>query len=335
MRRLPTLALISLLLLVVPARAQQSSSSISETIERVGEAYARLYVQPVVDAVGAGLGSGLFQTAEVGRGLLPGVDLYLGVKAFGIIIPDESRSLSLTYRTTETFTYRGETYQADVTFRIEGAPTAFGEEEPGTVTAKATFETRNGRRIDTTATFALLPGVFNSSVAPLAVPQAGVGLPLLNTHLTVRYLPPVSFGNYGSIQLIGAGLRHEISAYLPVLPFNLSVQGAYQQISVEDEGRGEVTNISMIAANISVSKTLAIVTFYGGLQVERTTADVAYTFIPDDPDLEPQEIAFSLTGANTARVLAGVSLHLGPVVLNADYSQGQRRVLSAGLGLSL
>lgn len=332
MRRTLAAALALLLLssAAAPARGQ-SSSTLGETIERVGSAYARLYVQPVVDAVGAGVNSGFVHTAGVGGGLLPGVDLYLGVKAFGVFVPEEDRSLSLEYRTVEAFTYQGTTYEAPVTYRIEDAPTAFGEEESGLVTAEASYETADGRTINETTTLETLPGVLNASVAPLAVPQAGIGVPLLNTQLTVRYLPRISYRDYGSVRLLGAGLRHEISAYLPALPFDLSVQGFYQNISVEEADGHQVVDATMLAGNLAASKTLAVVTFYGGLQLERTTADLAYTFVPDER-LPPQQLAFDLTGDNTVRALAGLSLGLGPVVLSVDYSQGQRSVLSTGLG---
>ncbi|PSQ83468.1 MAG: hypothetical protein BRD40_01980 [Bacteroidetes bacterium QS_1_65_9] len=48
-----------------------------------------------------------------------------------------------------------------------------------------------------------------------------------------------------------------------------------------------------------------------------------------------RSIAFGLTGASSFRALAGVSVGLGPAVLSVDLSQGERTVLSAGLGISL
>jgi hypothetical protein len=315
------------------ARAQ-SSPGLGDTIGRVGENYAALYMQPVVDAVGANLNSGFFHTADVGTGLLPGVDLYVGVKGFGTLIPDEDRSLSLRYQTTEEVTYEGETYEADVTFNIDDAPTAFGETETGTVTGTAVYEA-NGEERSETRSFETLPGVFDSPVLPLGVPQVGVGVPLLGTHVSLRYLPRIGYGDLGSVQLTGGGLRHDVSSYIPLLPFSLAAHGFYQSVSIEDGDEGEVVNATAYAAGVSASKSLLLFTFYGGLQWERTTADVAYTFDPPTSELAPQSITLDLTGENSVRALAGVSFGLGPAVINVDFSQGQRSVLSAGLGVAL
>jgi hypothetical protein len=334
-------ALVGLLLIGAiagaPARAQ-SSGTFGETLQRVGEDYAERYAAPVVDAAGAGLNSGLFHTAGVGNGLVPGVDLYLSVKAFGTQVPDADRSLSLRYQTQESITLsdgRQCTSRGDVTYEIDGAPTAFGERDPGTVSAEGIFECDDGTVVDSSATLDLLPGVFDSGIAPLAVPQAGVGLPLTGTHVMVRYLPNIRYRDYGTVGFIGGGVRQEVGRFLPFMPLDVSVYGFYQSLTIAGEDDVDASvDASAVAGGLSVSKTVLLFTFYGGLQAERTTADLNYTFEPTG-DLAPQNIGTSFTGANTVRALAGVSVGLGPVVLSADLSQGQRSVVSAGLGLSL
>lgn len=322
------------------ARAQ-TSETLGETLEEVGEDYAELYTQPVVDAVGMGLNGGFFHQSKVGGGLLPGIDIYAGVKAFGVFVPEEDQTLSLTYRTEETVTYRGETYTADVTYEIDDAPTAFGEEEAGTVTGTAVFVDENGNEQTEQRSFETLPGVFNTSTVPLGVPQVGVGVPLIGTHVSVRYLPRIEYQDLGSLQFTGVGVRHEISNYVPLLPFALSAHGFYQTLSIEESGEDgtedrEVVNATAYALGVSASTSAGPLTLYGGLQYENTTADLSYTFNPEeDGDAAPREITLDLTGENTYRALAGVSLGLGPLVLNVDYSQGQRSAVSAGLGLSL
>jgi hypothetical protein len=316
-----------------PAHAQEDSDDgLAGALGGVGEEYGRRYVQPLVNAAGADLNSGFFHKASVGGGLLPLVDVYVGVKTFGSLVPESDQSLSLRYQTQQEVTYDdGETYVADVTYDIDEAPTVFGEQEPGEVTSTATFQADGQERTQETS-LDLLPGVYETSIVPLATPQVGVGLPMIGTHVSVRYLPSISYQNVGSLQFAGAGLRHDVSGYIPLLPLGLSAYGFYQNLSVEDDDAGEVLDLSAYALGMAASKSFLVATVYGGLQYERTTADVAYTF---DPPGGTRSIAFGLTGASSFRALAGVSVGLGPAVLNVDLSQGERTVLSAGLGVSL
>jgi hypothetical protein len=183
----------------------------------------------------------------------------------------------------------------------------------------------------------LLPGL-DMGTAPLAVPQVGVGLPYTGTRLSLRPIPNLRYRDYGTIEFFGGGVRQEITRFLPMLPLDLSAHLFYQSISVEEEILGaegtEFVSASTWAGGLSASKTLSVVTFYGGLQFERTNANLNYTFVPG-AGLEARTIDLDFSGANSFRVLAGASLGLGPVVLNVDVSQGQRSVLSAGLGFQL
>ena len=332
--------LLAALLIAVPGalapRAACAQRSLDDVIQQASEEYGVRYAQPLVDAVGANLNSGFFHKARVGGGLLPGVDVYLGVKAFGTLIPDEDRSLSLRREGISTeATFNGQTCRSDdVSYEINEAPTVFGERTRGIATISGTFTCENGSSENVSERIELLPGAVNTPIAPLAVPQAGVGIPLLGTHLTVRYLPRIPYGDLGSVQFAGAGLRHEVSSYIPLLPFAFSVHGFYQSLSIADGGENEVANASAYAAGVSASKSLLLFTVYGGLQVERATTEVNYTFDPGG-GFDPQPLSFSLTGENTFRALAGVTFGLGPLAVNVDFSQGQRSVLSAGLGLSL
>jgi hypothetical protein len=318
-----TLLLAGALAAGSPAHAQEDADDgLAGALDDVGEEYGRRYVQPLVNAVGADLNSGLFHKASGGGGLLPLVDVYVGVKAFGSLVPESDQSLSLRYTQTETVGGRDE----DVTYNIDDAPTVFGEEEAGTVTTTVNGEER---------TFDTLPGVYETSIVPLATPQVGVGLPMIGTHVSVRYLPSISYQNVGSVQFAGAGLRHDVSSYIPLLPLGLSAYGFYQNLSVEEDNAGEVLDLSAYALGVAASKSFLVATVYGGLQYERTTAEVAYSFDPPGDEIDAQSVAFDLTGENSFRALAGVSVGLGPAVLNVDLSQGQRTVLSAGLGVSL
>ena len=333
-----TLLLAGALAAGSPAHAQQSSDELADALEEVGAAYGERYVQPAVNALGADLNSGFFHKATVGEGLLPLVDVYAGVKAFGTLVPEEERTLSLSDQTQQEVTYRGETYLADVTYEIDEAPTIFGEQEPGQVTSTATFQA-DGQERTKEGSLDLLSGVYEAPAVPLGTPQVGVGVPMIGTHVSVRYLPRISYGGLGSVQFAGGGVRHDVSSYIPLLPFGLSAYGFYQTLSIEGDQAGEgldlSADLSAYALGVSASKSFLVATVYGGLQYERTTAEVAYSFDPPGDEIDAQSAAFDLTGENSFRALVGASVGLGPAVLNVDLSQGQRTVLSAGLGVSL
>ncbi|MEX0821302.1 MAG: DUF6588 family protein [Rhodothermales bacterium] len=321
------------------------AQDLGELVDGVGRSYAELYMQPLADGLGADLNSGLFHTARIGGGLLPLVDLYVGAKVMGALVTDADKTFDLSYRTEQVFRASdGRRYTVPVTFEIANGPTVFGRREPGTATVSINETVSNGPDgvrgtsddvvIDTTATFDVLPGLIDTPVAPLIVPQFGFGS-IAGTDLVVRYLPRIGHDEFGSIGLIGVGVRHSISQYLPLLPVNVTGQFMWQKLSIENQADDEIFSASAWAANIAASRRLLILTVYGGLQMEGSSVDIDYTFEPEDPDLPSQSVAFDLTGDNTFRVLGGIALGLGPIVINADAAVGQRSVFSAGVGLSL
>lgn len=327
-------------LLPTPASGQD----LGELIEGVGSAYSELYLQPLADALGADMNAGLFHTARIGGGLLPLVDVYVGARLMGTFISDDDKTFDLTYDTEQVFRASdGQEYVVPLTFQIVDGPTFFGDGSPGMVTADV-HETvspgpdgRNGTSddvtIDTTAAFDLLPGLTGTPIAPLIVPHVGVGS-IAGTDLVLRYLPRVGLGDYGSVGLVGVGVRHSVSQYLPLLPISLSGQIMWQKLSIEAPEQDEIFAASAWAANVAVSKSLLLLTVYGGLQIERSSIDVNYTLLPNEPQLS-RSIAFGLRGDNAVRLIAGAAFGLGPFVVNIDGAIGNRIVVAAGVGLSL
>ena len=318
-------AVLALSFLSSPAHAQ--SDDLSEALGNIGEEYATNYTQPVTDALGAGLNAGLFRTAEVGgRGLVPALDVYVGVSAMG----------AFTSGSADSFQPEDEQFTTDngrtvtITYNPDRVPTAFGEENsPGTATISD--EQGNSTEVE------LPPGLLNTSIAPLAVPQVGVGT-LLGTDAQLRYLPETSISSYGSVSLFGLSVRHSLSQYIPLSPVDLAVQGTWQSLSVSGNEQDGVVDASGWALNAQVSKSLPVapITFYGGLQYEQFGVDVNYTFRPTDgSDLGQSEIAFEQDASNSVRALAGVSVSLAVFQFNVDYALSANNTVSAGLGLTL
>lgn len=326
MRSATSLALFSVVILTLlpasPVHAQRTNW--------VGQQYADNYTQPLVDALGANLGAGLFRTAEVGGGEGPirGVDLYVGVTGMGTPTAGSETAFQLGQDQVETDD--GQT--VTITYPDQDLPSVFGEEtSPG----NAIISDGNPETPD--EELELPPGLWNTSIAPFAVLQVGAGT-VFGTDAQLRLLPNTRVGDYGSFSLFGVSVRHSLSQYVPASPVNLAVQGTWQTLSFADGDKGpdleENVNAGGWALNAQVSKSLpaAPVTFYGGLQYEQFGVDASYTF---RTNAGTSTVSLEQDASNSVRALAGVSATLSLVQVNVDYALGANNTVSAGLGITL
>ena len=84
--------LLGVALFAVPAQAR---GSLGDAFNAVGQQYADQYARPVTGALGANLNAGLFRTAEVGGdGILPVIDIHVGVMGMGALIAGSSSSFA-------------------------------------------------------------------------------------------------------------------------------------------------------------------------------------------------------------------------------------------------
>lgn len=340
--------LLVALLSAGPTHAQfqdaNSLDNLSEALKGVTGTYADSYVQPVSDAFGAGMNSALFRTADAGGGILPKIDIYVGVSVTGTLmarsnrtfLPMDGEAINLANRTVLT-EYTG-----------GAAPTAFGS--TNTPDAQVQFrDEQTGlllREDPTDPTSApvrltLPPGVVDTPVAPLIIPQIGAGT-AFGTDVMLRYLPKTRLKSYGTIGVFGLGIRHSISQYIPMSPVDLAVQGVYNSVTLEDQAlEGDVLDASGYAINLQASKSLPVlpVTFYGGLQYETFSAEYAYEFDPasfsNSSDIDPVSFTLDQDASNSVRGLAGVSITLAVVRINADYSLAANDVVTLGIGVQL
>jgi hypothetical protein len=325
-------------LLAAPAQAQDNGDGedgLGETLEQVGELYGKPYVQPLVDGIGADLNSGLFQSADVSGGMLPLVDVYVGLKGFGAFVGSGSESFDLQLEDGESFQIPnsdGEEVIIDGDQTLEDLPTFFGTDQPG----ERELNVRGRGGFNETVEFEPIQGFLQTSVTPLAAPHVEIGSSVIGTSLTLRYIPhalSAAYQDYGSIGMYGVGVRHDIGQYVPLLPMSLAAQVMYQNVNVRDTDDAEVLAINNWAGNVAVSKSFFVATIYGGLQLESAGVTVDYD-IPR-PNSEPIPINYELNGANSVRALAGVSIHPGPVAFNVDFSLASVPVITAGVGLTL
>ena len=322
--------LVALAVLIVPPSQAQDRDvdELGGALSSIGQQYADNYTQPVTDALGANLNAGLFRTAEVGgEGIVPVIDLYVGVAGMGALTSGSADSFAPESETITTDDGR----MLDVSYQPDQVPTVFGEESsPGQAVI-------TDRASGTSETVRLPPGLLNTPIAPLAIPQIGAGT-VFGTDAQVRFLPETSISDYGSVSLFGLSVRHSLSQYIPLSPVNLAVQGTWQSLSLSGSdgsiNSGEIVDASGWALNAQVSKSVPVapITFYGGLQYEQFGVDVGYTF---QTSAGTSTVSFEQDASNNVRALAGVSVTLAVIQVNVDYALASNNTVSAGVGIAL
>ncbi|MDM7926586.1 MAG: hypothetical protein QUS35_11280 [bacterium] len=286
------LSVLVILAVVAPVHAGEVEDFVSKYTGENGEGY----MQPLADAFGASLNSGLYHDARISR---VRIRLYVGMEAMMATVgPDQ-----------KTFKAKTENFSPEQTVE---APTLFGKNEPVTVTG-------------TGGTVYTFPGGMNFKRLPIAVPQATIG-GIAGTDLTVRWFATSSAKDLGDIKLMGWGVRHSLSQYMPLLPLVDIAAGYYSQsFKVGDIVDAKATLISLQA---SVTKTVLVV--YGGVGFESSKLDVAYEH--NEAGSEPVKIGFELEGKNKMRMTVGAGLNLPGINIHGEYNIGTQSVLSAGFG---
>jgi hypothetical protein len=354
MRHRSTVFGLALLLsiVLVPSSAsaqappQDDLSDLGNALQTISEGYADNYVQPITNTFGAGVNAGLFRSADVGNGLIPGfpLNVYLGVNVSGPLTSSLNETFTPFGGGTEEFTVQQNgtprTFVADYTGTGD-VPTVFGETEP----PNGRLVIRDKQTGAIVADARAPQGLLDTPIAPLIIPQLGVGS-VFGTDVQVRYFPKseLSFAgsSYGTVGVLGLAVRHDIDQWFPVpLPLNLAIQGAWNQFSLENtlDGRNttqEVLDASGWAVNFQASKGLPVapITFYGGVQYETFSVDYDYTLpLNNAPDAD---ISLSQDAENTVRGLVGVTFTAAVVRINVDYAIGnEQNIVTTGLGVRL
>lgn len=372
-RLISAVALLLCVGLASPAHAQfdpsdvESFDDLARALQFVGNRYADSYVQPITDAFGSGMNAGLFRTASKNSGLIPKLDIYVGAYVSGAFLNDNQKAFDARFTDTTpsgdfSLTVNGQSLSFDrfeITVDGEDLPTAFGERDSpqeNVLTITPLDESGNPLIDPSTGDPITLrsrapAGLVDTPIAPLVMPQVAVGT-ILGTSAQLRYLPTTEIDEYGTIGLFGLAVKHSLSQYIPALPLNLAVQGAYNTLTLEsspaisgvssDAAGSEVFDSSGWAFNLQASKNIPIlpITFYGGLQYESFDTEYNYVFDPtggggsfaiDDPI----EISLDQSASNRVRGVAGVSITLAIIRVNADYALSNNDAVTVGVGLQL
>lgn len=309
------------------------------------------YITPAVNAFGAAMGGGWYNTAESHKP--GGFDITLTVNM--AIIPQKYETFEIDNTVLTNLKL------ADVGENL--SPTVAGDKVSGPqMTYSVGGYTENAFR---------MPQGLNVNYVPSPMVQAGVGL-FKGTDLMLRYLPNIKYkGN--EIGLWGIGGKHDIKQWIPGLKqlpvLQMSLMYGYTRLhtfvtSDIDKGSigagslpGEEGNawdnqmmkliVQSQTANLLFSANLPVVCFYGGLGFVRTktnlkfegdfpmvymdgaTPSVMAMTDPIDMEIKNQD-----GGITKPRLNAGVRFKLAVITIHFDYSWANYSVLTGGLGVT-
>jgi len=319
-------AFLSLLLIVMVTAL---FAGVQEKLEQFGKDNGIVYVKPLVTAFGTTMNTGLFNTANVLKPFAFG----LNVNMMLAFVPDEDKTFTAIrpdlyivnpIDTTQViYLYTDEELESATVFGEDGADFVHNpllDDIPGLDASQLDLSLPNG---------ANLPAV------PFLMPQFNLGLPFGN-EIMIRGFPKVEISkDIGDLGFWGVGLKHSVSQYIPLIPIDVAIQAAYQNLYV-----GDILTFSNFNANLEVSKKLLMWTLYTGVgyDITNVSAEYDYTFQTLNQDNEivsiDKKIKFDVDGENEMRATIGIRYSLLLLKLYADYTISKYSVFNAGIGVS-
>ncbi|UCF71064.1 MAG: hypothetical protein JSW49_01965 [candidate division WOR-3 bacterium] len=305
--------LLCFLLIITTASANGLEEYLADRILSINEELLQSYIQPLINAFGTGVSSGLFHSAYSHDFL--GFDI--GVRFMSIHIPEAAKyydgialicSLAL-----DSLVY----YEVP----LESVSTVFGPNQEITIPVQ-------GYAVSIPST---MPTGFELSSAPLIMPQINIGL-AFGAELAIRYVPFTFEGT--RMNFIGIGAKQELNRFplfkaIP-LPVGVAIGAAYQRFDIENRDRMVIAKTSTWNVQTIVSKRIGPLEPMLAIGVERTKAYFNYVFeyeIPDTTSGIPyeritvqQEVSLHLESQSRYRAIAGCTLRLGSFFIHYDYN---------------
>lgn len=282
------------------------------------------YFSPFAEYIGAGLNKGWYNTAKPHK--LAGFDVSLSLNL--ITISDEI--VSFDVNSIENFSSAS-----------SSTPSILGSGEG------AIINYQNG---NVNGQF-VMPDQ-NIEIKAVPIPTLNVGLGLIKgTEINVRYIPTyeydIGFIGKGSVELYGAGIKHDILQWLPLnkfLPFDLSIQGAFSQFNtsfeVESQSvrQGVDLDIQASTVNLIFSKKFAMITAYGsvGQNFVSSTLNANTHFSLGSTSTLNFDFPLEINMPKTSEIhaLAGVRLQFAIFTLYVNQTFSSYPNTSAGIGIS-
>ena len=195
-----------------------------------------------------------------------------------------------------------------------------------------------------------LPSGTNFPYVPTPMVQANLGL-FLGTDVTVRYVPEVDVQHFGSIDLFGVGVKHDINQWIPggkLLPIDLTLMAAYTQLNMAvdlefnqgAQGQRVESSTEAMVTNFLVGKTIPFLSAYAGVGYQSGTFDlnmlgdyvigsgVSQTTLTDP-------VSYSQNYDGGIHFMAGAQIKLAVLRIFAEVTTAEYTTFNGGIGIGL
>lgn len=317
MRKIITLFFIFLM----SASISLAQDGLEDKLQKVGPNYAKLYLQPMVDALGTNMNSNYFYSANVpfDKKIPMGLNLGFRLRFMGTFMSSDDQKFNYSY--ADSILVSGSYMKG--TYKVQDAPTVIGEDKEPV----GKFYDQNGVYVPG-QDITLIAGAVKTTTVPFFLPEITFGS-LYGTDGSISFLPSVKVGDVGSLSFFGFTIRHNVSHYFPKSPVEVAIQGGYQGMKFTEPDNNDLWKSGNFFINGQVSKTISFFTGYGALQYENFSTDVSYNYVSSTGTKTPVKV--SLDGNNNFRLILGGTVRTGFFAFNLDANIGKRFAISSGI----
>ena len=195
-----------------------------------------------------------------------------------------------------------------------------------------------------------LPSGINFPYVPTPMVQANLGL-FLGTDVTIRYVPEVDLQDYGSVDLVGVGIKHDLNQWIPggkLLPIDLTIMAAYTQFNMSidlefnqgAQGQRVESATQAIVTNFLIGKTIPLLSAYAGIGYQ--LGDFELNMLGDyiigsgvrqSTLTDPVSYTQSYNGG--IHLIAGAQIKLALFRLFAEVTTAEYTTFNGGIGIGL
>jgi len=289
--------LVLVILLGFSGLSNLNAQDIEDNVSVYKSVNGNLFLQPLGEVFGAAMNSGWYSDAKIEK-----MGFHVSLSLKGMYAPVSAAQKTFILKSEGDF----------VPLPNTEVPTIFGSED--------------GVPVPELGDDVSVSGVWDTDFFPLTFPQLTVGS-VFGTEACIRWFE-YDIENFGKLKLMGWGLRHSISQYIPLCPVDIAVGYFQQSFDV-----GNIIKATARLYGFQVSKSFSVFCLYGGFGFESATMDIEYTY--EEGEGAPQPIKFELKGKNKTRFTIGFALDLPVVKFHADYNLASQSVISGGIALGI